>query len=424
MSDTDSDIENTQAYDLDIQALENQLNQINLNENNNNFNYSNSNNLNTNNSNMTTISVLDLIKLTDPFEGTPGTLNRFIRNVDRILHGQQQAEMLTDLIRSKIKGKANEMLISVGDPSDWTTIKSHLQTQFSDRRTQETILHKLNTICQAGKTLETYYAEIADLQTALLNSIDHDKSNEYKLGQTEVYLNIVLKSFIAGLDSNLGYIIRANKPTNIKEAYDICLNEISMQNSSRDRNRLANNFKQPIQKQKINYQPMHQPMHQLVPRQPIINPHMYQSRPQLQLQPPKLNPFQSQNHYRPIQYNRPTFAQTQPQYPRPQPQFQPQQQGTFQKPTPMDTSGNSRQTLNRPNNLFKPSGPPNFKSKELFNVDVSHQEYDEPPHDYDYQDYDHSYYDLVQPDEHVELIDSNEVENGNFQEQALKPPNY
>lgn len=207
-----------------LESIINKLKNIELNNNTDNLN-SNPNNNNNNTEMATTITTMDLIKIMTPFDGTSGTLNRFIRNGDRVIAtANNNEDLVTDLLRTKITGKANEMLISVGDPNDWSTIKNHLQTQFSDRRTLETILHKLNTISQGNKPLELYYAEISDLQTALLNSVDTTKSVEFRAGQNEVYLDIVLKSFIAGLDSQLGYIVRANKPTNIKEAYDICLN--------------------------------------------------------------------------------------------------------------------------------------------------------------------------------------------------------
>lgn len=109
---------------------------------------------------MTTITVIDLIKNLNNFDGTPGTLNRFLRNANRIITtaGENPAtiEMVTDMVRNKIVGKANEILISVGDPSAWNLISEHLKTQFSDRRTVETILHKLNTISQNNKSLELY----------------------------------------------------------------------------------------------------------------------------------------------------------------------------------------------------------------------------------------------------------------------------
>ena len=194
------------------------------------------------------INVMDLKKVMVPFDGKPGTVNRFIRSIDRIINALSDknvatVELFTDLIRGKIIGKADEILVSVGDPSDWTTIKSHLITQFSDRRTQESILNKLNTICQVGKSLEQYYAEVSDLQTALINSIDTTQRINFKKGQMEVYLSIILKSFIAGLNHEQGYIVRSNKPKDVKEAYDVALNEISMQNSARDRSRLASNQK-------------------------------------------------------------------------------------------------------------------------------------------------------------------------------------
>lgn len=394
-SDTSSDIEENTLHPNIIENLNNQFKKFNISENTPNTS-TNSNNFDSNpylnpNEMAQPVTALDIIKLLDPFDGTPGTLNRFVRNVDRIISLQTlpvQKELFTDLIRNKIKDKANELLISVGDPSDWAEIKSHLLTQFSDRRTQETILHKLNTICQHGKTLEQYYAEISDLQTALFNSVDPEKSSEYKLGQTEVYLSIVLKSFIAGLDSNLGYIVRSNNPANIKEAYDICLNEISMQSSCRDRNRLAQNFRQPISqaptsnRTQTNNSPLNRNATYSFPKTPV-------------------KPYVNNPHRPPFQFNKPNFN------PNANQQFKPQAfTNNNYKPTPMDTSsGNTRQVLHRPgpSNFFKPTGTPNFTSKELFNVNYYDNNYD-PEQQY----YNNQYYDQDHNENYSQEYNENE----------------
>lgn len=363
-----------------------------------------------------TINVMDLIKVMVPFDGKPGTVNRFIRSIDRIISALSDknaatVELFTDLIRGKIVGKADEILVSVGDPSDWTSIKSHLITQFSDRRTQESILNKLNTVCQVGKSLEQYYAEVCDLQTALINSIDSTQSADYKKGQLEIYLGIVLKSFIAGLNHELGYIVRSNKPKDVKEAYDVALNELSMQNAARDRGRLASNQKQFI-KPRIqmptstftqnrpstshntvyNNSPMYQPTHSQRPPQQFHKP----------------NPFQNPNHYRPIQYNKPVFNQPQNQTFTPKP--------NLPNPTPMDISVQTRQpyrTLNSNQPYFKPTGPTHITSRELHNT----EQY-EVPDDYNEHNYNHNYYNY-EYDNPEEPTDENnvtpEIDDVNFQ---------
>lgn len=324
---------------------------------------------NNNSSTMATITVLDLLKNITCFDGTPGTLNRFLRNADRIINTSTEAtkEMVTDMVRNKITGKANDMLISVADPSNWTTIKNHLVTQFSDRRTVETILHKLNTISQGQKTLETYYAEVSDLQTALLNSIDQLKSQDYIAGQTDMNIMIVLKSFIAGLDPKLGYIVRANKPSTIKDAYDTCLNEISMQQSSYDRSRLTNrntpnyynpqptirkpipNTRQQLQPPRFNYTPQYAQQPYIPPQfnaQPFkqqSNSPMHNQNPLYKTQQPTYRPTTFTQQYRPQQSNQPFFNRpqqsNQPSFNRPQPNL-------VKRPTPMDvSSGNTRQVI-------------------------------------------------------------------------------
>lgn len=329
---------------------------------------------------MTTITVIDLIKNLNNFDGTPGTLNRFLRNANRIITtaGENPAtiEMVTDMVRNKIVGKANEILISVGDPSAWNLISEHLKTQFSDRRTVETILHKLNTISQNNKSLELYYSEISDLQTALLNSIDSSKTAEFISGQTEIYIMIALKSFIAGLDQKLGYIVRANRPTTIKDAYDICLNEISMQQSSNDRSRLSH---KPLQSS-TSYQP---------PRNSINN-----NRPLLQ--PPRFNYNNQNNNSHQLRQNSPMnnpLFRTQNNYNRPpvyaQQQYRPQtsNQPIFNRPpqqsnnnnqyrsTPMDvSSGNTKQVIHR-----------QLNNQETDNVD-NHDNYDDYEYEENYED--------------------------------------
>lgn len=66
----------------------------------------------------------------------------------------------------------------------------------------------------------------------MINTIDQTKFEDYIAGQTDLKMKMVLTSFITGLDPKLGYIVRSNRPRSIKDAYDVCLNEISMQQSS------------------------------------------------------------------------------------------------------------------------------------------------------------------------------------------------
>lgn len=121
---------------------------------------------------------------------------------------------------------------------------------FADNRTIDSINLKLNSLVQGNKSLKEYYTETIDLQTVLLNTVDKSQGVDVAKGQYIVHTNNVLSSFISGLNPSLGYIVRVNKPKNLKEAYDICQNEIARQHASNERNKFRQNIyvKSNIQK--------------------------------------------------------------------------------------------------------------------------------------------------------------------------------
>lgn len=76
----------------------------------------------------TSLSIEFLLKNLNCFDGTPGTLNRWLKQGNVIINNspQEHKETITILVRNKIIGKANEILISLGDSSHWQTIHEHL----------------------------------------------------------------------------------------------------------------------------------------------------------------------------------------------------------------------------------------------------------------------------------------------------------
>lgn len=91
------------------------------------------------------------------------------------------------------------------------------------------------------------------------------------------------------------------------------------------------------------------------------------------------------------------------------------------------SSGNTRQIIyNRPNNMFKPSGPPNFTSKELFNVDNENTTFDQYEQDYYDSNEPHEYEYNPQYNNQSEQYEPDIQQDENFPTNAStsKPPDY
>lgn len=325
------------------------------------------------------INPFKCVELLPQFSGQVGTLNNFVAQVDIYYQLVPEADTLgrnvmNGLIRNKITGEASNSLVSIGNPLNWVTIKNHLLNYFSDKRSVDHLKRKLTELVQRNKSLEDYFSEASDLQTALINTVDPSlppSEKQYYIRDTS---REVLREFLLGLRPELSNFVRPQNPQNIKEAFDQARNQETYLQGQQAKlglrqqsDRLTTNYK-PQQSRNQQYthsrqwQPNFQqtsfkpPPHQL--NAPRFNPNPNPQNPFYNTRQPFFKPPQfSQRPGQNFQFNRPNY-QSQPQnFP---------QKPRLPEPTPMDISTQTRQNQPTGHRFFPSTGQkPNFTFREL-----------------------------------------------------------
>lgn len=365
-------------------------------ENFNLINFSSNNQVNLNSTMTTTeysINPFKCIGMLPNFSGQVGTLNNFIAQVDTYHQLVPATDLLgknvmNGLIRNKITGEASNSLVSIGNPLDWNIVRAHLIDYFSDKRSIDYLKRKLTELVQRNKTLEEYYSESSDLQTALINTVDPALSPDEKEYFMRDVSSEVLREFLLGLRPELSNYVRPQNPKNIKDAFEMARNQ---ENYIRGQQAKLNSHSRPDIKQTLSkplftkqttsqhWQPnfsssqpnfsSSQPRYQPLNR--FSTPQSQQYRPATY--PPKYNfPIQRNPFYNPMQSNfRPNqFSQYKPmstQMRPPNASNSPLRKPNLPDPTPMDISVQSKLNQSSQRPFFSNNGQrPNFVSKELF----------------------------------------------------------
>lgn len=399
--------------ELEVENLADNLENIKLETNNCNNSDNFENNLETK---MTSLHIdpLQILKGIPEFDGSPGTLNNFITQIDLLIQLIPSSDIVARnvfniVVRNKIIGDANNTLISIGNPFSWDIVKTHLSTYYSDRRSLDLLKRKLTELVQRHKPIEDYYSEASDLQTALINTIEITASSEERTIRTQDYIKDTLREFINGMDEHLSLYVRTRNPTTLKDAYEYARSQQNYLEAHKTKLGLRQlNVKQhlPNQRHPTNMRPIPRPNFSPFPisnfpqtnfQNPPFQNHQF-SRPTFNMNPhqnqqnPFLNPrpinFQPQRFAQPLPPNQNRFT--------PKPSFpQPNQNKTLPTPTPMDISTQTR--INRPvgHSFFSNNGQrPNFYSKELHTQETTENNHPETstPYNND-QNYNSNYFD-------------------------------
>lgn len=396
-----------------------------------------------------TVNPFKCIEQLPSYNGQIGTLNNFIAQVEiyyQLIPATDALgkSVMNGLIRNKITGEPSNSLVGIGNPLEWSTIKTHLINYYSDKRSIDYLKRKLTELVQRHKTLEEYYLEASDLQTALINAVDPTLSPEEKAYYIKDISKEVLREFLLGLKPELSTYVRPQNSDNIKDAFESAKNQenyIRGQQAKlglRSQADLRQSFthskpmfpqqSKPLfsqtkpafsqqTKPNLPQQPSFQKWYPTLPNTYNRSPQQWQpSRPNFN--PPRFNPINPFTQTRQPNFRPPQFGQYKPmpprqnQFPSQPNQFASQPKPALPPPTPMDISVQSRM------------------SREL------HAQ--EPAQQCDYQDYVEYYdqfYEECQPPEdpepeYAELADSPEefyqdpnpeIDDRNFQSSSLPP---
>lgn len=358
------------------------------------------------------------------FNGNPSELNRFLAICKSLIDTFydianpqcfQNIYLLNSLI-GKLSGNA-KLIVNVQNVTNWDQLKDVLYRNFADRRDEACLNRDLVMLRQnPNESAQDFYDRCLEILNLLCSYVDAHETTLAASTKRDLYKKLALKTFLSGLREPLGNTIRCMRPKDLTEAIQLVLEENNIkyfQGNSFSQNK-PQNFKQNQQNSKPqqhfnNFRPNFntQPRHNFdnFNQQPHnFNPKPFPSQP-INIRP---NP----NYVPPRQFtNAEVFGQQNRNV------FKPDPSKPLPKPTPMSIS--TRQTY-KPNfgptksNFFKPSGPRNFISEELFNTqcssvnnsseltDQSNYEYSDQ---YDYQNFDQPEYDY---EGHLETTESND----------------
>lgn len=314
------------------------------------------------------------------YNGNPAILSEFIRAIEVITTKFCTAnptdyinKLVISSIRNKLKGQALEVVTGYHYDT-WQELKTTLVENFGDQRSELNLLVDLTKLKQNRDNPIEFFNKVRT-HLAIFNS-KISLSNEtpeiinYKLTANK---SLALRTFVSGLNENLGSFIRSRNPMSLEDALRMVKEELDIRYSQSQNN---------INKQFANSNPNQKP------NKPIANsfnpnylkPHM----PFGNVYTPKFNNFAPNSNYRPqnqhfqgqnfsprppFQQYKPNFFSNSPMRPTPnnfqnpnQNVFAPRQNYTpMNKPEPMDISVTKRsasQQLTNPNK-FRPN-PQNF----------------------------------------------------------------
>lgn len=287
------------------------------------------------------------------FHGDPRCLSEWIKDCEDILElyqdiqGSFQFYLIIKSIRRKVRGEANDILISNNTPTEWAPIKQVLCLYYADKRDLMTLDTQLKTMSRAqNEPIEIFYSWVREMMTLISSAIQTDiRWQDGKMPIIRLYNMMALDTFIRGLGEPLSLFCKNFKPENLAQAYHYCVEfqNLNMRNAPL-RQRISNPPVPPprgtaqFQQARINHSVPAYP-YQLP--QPRINQYLPKPIPKPRIMTPQPNQWPQNVN----QWQAQRFA------PNP---WQPQQQP---EPEPMEIDPSTRSRNINYKNFQKPMIP-------------------------------------------------------------------
>lgn len=233
--------------------------------------------------------VFKLLYLIPYFDGDIKTLPNFITTVDdiiSIINQSAPSEITKKLViltlKNKIKGKAAQCL-SITTINEWKELKKHLLENYSDTRSEHTLMYEITHLKQNRETILEYFSRFNDVFLIYKSKVEC----KYESNSSKVILENALKYFTQCFINNCKDPFRsqlsARNPQKLTEILDLISNDLQYMHNQ-------NSYNQNTQPQKI-IPPRHQiqfnkhqsPLHKYPPpqyQQPQYQQPQYQQRPQ------------------------------------------------------------------------------------------------------------------------------------------------
>lgn len=172
------------------------------------------------------INPLKYLNSLPDFYGDSKDLQTFTTLIDRIhphlqTYDELSQQLFSDIIKSKLKGKARQTIEINCHATSWVQIKNVLQNNFGDRRTCDELFDELRATIFRTNTLE-FYSEIKDRLHRLNNKM------VVILGETEAArqsttnnMRTALNVFKNKIPEPMKTILFCRNPEDLEEAMDI-----------------------------------------------------------------------------------------------------------------------------------------------------------------------------------------------------------
>lgn len=170
------------------------------------------------------------------FTGNPRDLSQWILDVEDVLElfddlkNSFQYHLLIKTIRRKIKGEANDALITSNAPTQWDSIKEVLKLYYADKRDLMTLDNQLKSLNRhKHESLENYYSRVRELITLISSAVSMDDQwRGHEAILMRLYNQIALDTFIRGLGDPLSRFCKNFRPQSLAQAYSYCVDYLNL----------------------------------------------------------------------------------------------------------------------------------------------------------------------------------------------------
>lgn len=339
------------------------------------------------------------------YDGNKDTLEVFISSCDFLFSTFNTAtdlllrNYLIRVILGKLVSRAQILIATRTELDSWEKIKEALRLSFGDQRNIDCLEQDLITLTPFKNESPVDFGKRIQLARSQLIAKINAQSEATmpratKIIYTNQYNKVSLKTFIRGLTGNLQSIIRLRNPETLEQAMAYVTEEenfrytqniafsTNRQHSAQDKapfrpsNNTKLNYQLPYQMPMTRYQNPHftpvynnQFSRPAFPQLPAMQ--FSQPKPSFPSQPINIQPRPAppQKFFTNAQvFGKPKAITDRPFKPEPMSTTSRNPTINNYRPEPMSTTSRNS-TFNRPNTSFKPSGPRNFVSQELFQID-------------------------------------------------------
>ena len=204
------------------------------------------------------------MKCVPNFNGDPDELQRFIKICEQIIdsfydvanpNNFQNVYIINSII-NKLEGNA-QIIANINSCNNWVDLRNVLVRNFSDQRDESCLNRDLTSMRQKPtKTPKQFYERVLHTLNIICLYIDiHENIAANRILKRNLYQDLALKTFLAGLRDPLGTTIRTMRPNDLAEAIQFVNQE---ENISYFQNLRNLNFKpqnSPPRQPKQNFNP-------------------------------------------------------------------------------------------------------------------------------------------------------------------------